>query len=133
MGHNAIMLINKNNEGLVFSFYSTSPNFTKSLLTDAEVRFGVLNAEEVDDLLNAKNKNTLFLVASDNTVVQEKYDRVLAYVLPSTGYNMYNAAVALYDCPSYYSLAVRHCDDIAIELLREGGVNIDQAIIPNWT
>ncbi len=133
LGHNAVMLINKDNEGLVFSFYPTNSNFTKSILTTAEVRFGVLNSEEVDNLLNAKNKYTLFLVASDNTVVQEKYDRVLAYELQNTGYNMYNAAVALYDCPSYYSLAIRHCDDIAVELLRTGGINPFQFIWPNAT
>ena len=127
------MLLNKDNKGLVFSFYSSNPNFTKAILNEAEVRFGVLSSKEVDDLLNANNKNTLFLVASDNTVVQEKYDRVLAYDLQSTGYNMYNAAVALYNCPGYYSLAVRHCDDIAVELLKEGGIDMTQWIIPNWT
>ncbi len=133
LGHNAVMLINKDNEGLVFSFYPTNSNFTKSMLTTAEVRFGVLSSKEVDDLLNANNKNTLFLVASDNTVVQEKYDRVITYNLTGTGYNMYNAAVALYDCPSYYSLAVRHCDNIAVELLKEGGIDIARWVIPNWT
>ena len=133
MGHNAVMLINKDNQGLVFSFYSTKPNFPKSLLTEAEVRFGVLNAEEVDDLLNAKNKTSLFLVASDNSVRVESYDRVKSYDLPSTGYNMYNAAVNLYDRPGLYSLIARQCDDIAVELLKEGGIQIDQSFIPNLT
>ena len=133
MGHNAVMLINKDNEGLVFSFYSTTPKFPNSLLTEAEVRFGVLNAEEVDDLLNAKNKTSLFLVASDNTVRVESYDRVKSYDLPSTGYNMYNAAVNLYDYPGYYSLIARQCDNIAVELLKEGGIDIDRSLKPNRT
>lgn len=82
---------------------------------------------------NGKRKTSLFLVASDNTVRVESYDRVKSYDLPSTGYSMYNAAVNLYDCPGYYSLITRHCDDIAVELLREGGIHVDQSLTPNGT
>ncbi len=133
LGHNAVMLINKDNEGLIFSFYSTSSNFIKSVRTQAEVRFGVLNSEEVNNLLYKNNKNVLFFTASDNSIVRETYDNFKTYNLNSTGYNMYNAAVALYDCPSYYSLVSRHCDIIAVELLKEGGIDINRWVIPNWT
>ncbi len=120
-------------EGLIFSFYSTSSNFIKSMRTQAEVRFGVLDSEEVNNLLYKNNKNVLFFTASDNSIVRETYDNFKTYNLNSTGYNMYNAAVALYDCPSYYSLVSRHCDIIAVELLKEGGVDINSWFIPNWT
>ena len=82
---------------------------------------------------NGEIKTSLFLVASDNTVRVESYDRVKSYDLPSTGYNMYNAAVNLYDYPGYYSLIARQCDNIAVELLKEGGIHVDQSLTPNGT
>ena len=93
VGHNAIMLLNKDNEGLIFSFYSTDCSIPNTFYTNAEMRFGILNADEVENLLYGENKNTLFLVASDNSVEMETYDRYAYFDLPNGGYNIYNAAV----------------------------------------
>ncbi len=135
-GHNAVMLINKDNEGLIFSFYPTNEKLPDALLTDGELRFSVLTSDEVDNFLYSKNKNVLFLVASDSSVVRESYDRYIPYDLTQegrSGYNIYHEAASIYDDPGSYSLMLRQCDDIACEILRKGGINPIQFILPNWT
>lgn len=132
-GHNAIMLLNNDNEGLVFSFYATKSDFPDMMLTDAEMRFAVLSSDEVNEMLYEENPVTIFLVASDNNVVQESYDRFAYYDLPSGGYNMYHAAINLYDDPGTYALLARQCDDIACEILKQGGIKISSKYKPNKT
>ena len=64
---------------------------------------------------------------------KESYDRFAYFDLPSTGYNMYQAAIDIYDDPGTYFIVGRQCDDIACELLRLGGIDIDSKVTPNQT
>ena len=136
LGHNAVMLINKDNEAMIFSFYPTNSSFPDALMTEGEMRFTVLDANEVKEMLSSKNALTVFLVSSDNSVERETYDRFISYDLTKkghSGYNIYHTATNIYDDPNYYSLIFRHCDDIACEILKKGGINPFQLPLPNWT
>lgn len=68
------MLLNKDYEGLVFSFYSQNSGI-ESLANKAEIRFAVLSKDQVIDLLYGDGSFSVFMTASDHSVKTEKYDR----------------------------------------------------------
>ena len=74
------------------------------------------------------------MVASDGEIKTETYDRHLYYDITSgEGYNMYHKAVNIFDVPKHYMLVGRQCDNIATDILSEGGIDIDWNLIPNYS
>ena len=132
-GHSAVMLINENGEGLVFSFYPTVESLPDCLSTEAEVRFSILTSEETENVLTGDGgiKN---LIATDGRILDESYDRTKVYDIENwQGEKMYEYATGIYDNPGRYYLLFRNCDYIAEDIFEAGGINIDKHIKPNDT
>ena len=130
-GHSAVMLINKDDYAIVFSFYPQHEELPEAFLTFAEVRFAVLEPDEMNNVLYGDGKIPN-MVASDGEIKEERYDRHLYYdITNGEGYNMYYKAVSIFDVPKHYMLVGRQCNDIATDILAEGGIDVDWNIIPN--
>ena len=131
MGHNAVMLMNKDGYATVFSFYPQSEEFKESFDTEAEMRFSVLTPEQAKRVL--EGDGYIFgMSASDGGIKTEIYNRYLEFDISNgQGYNMYYKAINLYSNPGTYKLTERQCDDIACEILNNGGIDIDATGIPN--
>ena len=97
------------------------------------MRFAVLTEDQVNNLLYGDGDFTIFMTASDHSVKHEKYDRFAYFDLPNGGYNMYNTAINTYKKPGTYQLVGNQCDDVAVEILNQGGFNILALKVPNWT
>ena len=131
MGHNAIMLMNKDGYAMVFSFYPRSENLIDSFDTEAEMRFSVLTPNQANRTLN-QDGYIFSMSASDGAIKTENYNRYLEFDISNgQGYNMYYKAVNLYSDPGVYELLGRQCDDIACEIMNFGGIDIDAKNIPN--
>ncbi len=130
MGHNAIMLMNKDGYALVFSFYPNSEGLD-SIKTDAEMRFSVLTPNQANRTLN-QDGYIFSMSASDGEIKTENYNRYIEFDISNgQGYNMYYKAVTLYSDPGVYELLGRQCDDIACEILNFGGIDVEATGIPN--
>ena len=132
-GHNAVMLIDANGRGVVFSFFPTVASAQTLIGIDAEMRFAALEPEEVKNVLNGNGK-IINMVATDGAVTYECYDRTSEYTIESdAGKNMFGYAIELYNDPEKYNIAFRNCDHIAVKIFEKGGINIDKKIKPNNT
>ena len=129
-GHSAVMLMNTSGEALVFSFYPTNEKLFQNIYTDGEIRFSVLTDNQAQKALNGEYIYSMS--ASDGEIKTERYDRYKEYNIES-GYNIYNHAVSLYDNPGKYNLLLRQCDDVAVEILRKVGIDIESKLWPNRT
>ena len=132
-GHNAVMLVDKNGRGIIFSIFSSGGNV---LDTKAELRFSVLPKEKVDSFVNNNGMSTKIrdMVATDSTIQEEKYNRFAYFdITGEDGIKMYDYAVELFDNPGDYLLFSRQCDDIVTEIFKQGGIEIDSKLRPNDT
>ena len=136
LGHNAVMLINKNGYGVVFSVFSTKDKALKSIYTDAELRFSVLTPEQVNILTknNGEKKLISGMPATDGNVTHEYYNNYVEFEITNDqGTKMYEFATTRYDCPGNYKLLTDNCDHFTVDCFEQGGIYIDKYTFPNNT
>ena len=136
LGHNAVMLVNKEGYGIVFSVFSSGSKFAETLWTDAELRFSVLLPQEVDKLTQNNGKKNLIagMPATDGDVKHEYYDNSVEFdISVEQGKKMYEFATGRYEWPKHYMLLFENCDHFAVDCFKEAGININKNISPNDT
>ncbi len=137
MGHNAIMFVEKDGDGVIFSVFSTKGGLN-SLLTHAELRFSALEKEKVDQFVNNNGNITdIFdMPATDGAIQDEKYDNLKMFeVSNEDGKKMFEFAVDRYDKPGLYLLTSENCDHFATDCLNLAeNIDINKARVkPNTT
>ena len=131
LGHNAVMLVDKNGRGIIFSVFSSGGNI---LDTNAELRFSALSKEKVDAFVNNHGMPTWIfdMVATDSAIQDEKYDKLVKFdITNDVGSRMFEFAVNRYNSPGDYKLLSENCNDFALNCLKYGDIDIFRFYSPN--
>ena len=130
MGHVAVLLLNENDNGFIFSYYSTVADISSIAGVRGEMRFNVLTADEWNALLY-KHKS-VDLLSSEGDIPQEKFDRNLYLTVNNTyGLNAFEKGVDTFVNPGTYYLLGKNCDAVAQEIVVAGGKGYFRLGAPN--
>ena len=127
-GHAAILLINQQGEGIMFSYGAATSDFIDG---PARMNIGIYSQKAIEDLL--KNKE-IFVVSDSGIIKKEKYGRYTDYTISvEDGLKMFTKATEMTAYMNEYNVLTNNCDQVTTEIFKAGGVNIFSFIRPNWT
>ena len=126
LGHTATLLLNKDDQGLLFSYYSESG----AAVGNGQMRIAFLNSTEWNNLLY--DNQSVNLVASNGTIQSESYNgNLYLTVSASNGKNGLAKIAYLYNNPGEYNLATRNCDHMTSSVALAANIFYDKRIMPN--
>ncbi len=124
-GHTATLLLNKDEQGILFSFYAEDG----TPIDDGQMRITYLNSSEWNGLLY---KNQSYeLVASNGTIQTESYTgNLYLTVSSSNGKKALSKIAELYNNAGDYYLVGRNCDDMTNTVATAAGLFYDKRLLP---
>ncbi|MBR5152142.1 MAG: hypothetical protein IKW60_01240 [Clostridia bacterium] len=135
-GHNAVLLMNASGQGFYFS-YSSANGYIDDI---GEMRFSILNAEEVNELKDRSGEvHESVTIYGDRRWEEGKYayDRFVWYDVPDSdaGERMFQYAAEIFSNPGHYNalwkFRGKQCDYVASQILAAGGIEYEQKLRPN--
>ena len=135
-GHNAILLLNPSGQGFYFS-YSAANGYPDDI---GEMRFSILNADEVDEVKDRSGEiYESVTIYGDRRWKKGKdaYDRFIWYDVPDSnaGKRMFNYAADVFSTPGHYNVLFKawgkQCDYVVSLILSAGGIEYEQKLLPN--
>lgn len=125
-GHTATLLLNKSEQGLLFSFFPENGKAADI----GQMRIAFLNVQQWDGVLY--NQSTTHLVASNGTIQYESFNGNLYLEVESyNGKKALNEIAYQYTHPGEYSLISRNCDHMTSTVATAAGIFYDKRIMPN--
>ena len=136
VGHNGMLLIDKNGRGMFYSYYPEFKNLKAVEGVPGEMRYKDMSPKEVSRFLL---KDGMILnpnvTTRNKTVSFEKYSRFIGMDVDSAdGLKMYNMAQSITDNPGTYKFLTHNCTQVVGEILNAGGYKYDDSeynYIPN--
>ena len=126
-GHSAILLIDKDSNGVFFSYYPSEEGFFESLLTEGEVRMKYLSSKDIQNFwITGSIVDAVTSTNADKIVLDGGYERGIVKK-PNDGEAIYRKMLSLFADPGTYMLFGHQCDDTALSLFCE--TNLEFAII----
>ncbi|MCL1977751.1 MAG: peptidoglycan DD-metalloendopeptidase family protein [Candidatus Bathyarchaeota archaeon] len=141
-GHNAVLLLNSSNEGILWSYYPYPPG-TKQRpgnTSPGDLWFKVLDSAEVSDLMDGHGgvKKQIGIVAGvrkgdpNDRNFSERFDRFIQeYISQGQGFNMMWKAVPMFNEPPDFTMWGNQCDNVAQQIMEAGNQGYDIASNPN--
>lgn len=136
LGHSALLLINSSGQGFYFS-YSAANSHIDDI---GEMRFSILNAEEVSEIKDRSGEvYESVTVYGDRRWEKGKdaYDRFVWLDIPSieAGKRMFDYATDIFSNPGHYNAFYKslgkQCDYVVSLILNVGGFDYTQSLTPN--
>ena len=125
-GHTATLLLNENDQGLLFSYYPENGN----AIDNGQMRIAFLNSTDWNDLLY--NNKSSKLVASNGTIQSESYNGNLYLTVSSANGKKGLAKIAnLFNNPGEYNLATHNCDHMTSLVALAAEIFYDKRVAPN--
>jgi hypothetical protein len=136
VGHNGIMLIDKNGRGMFYSYYPEYEDQRAVKGVPGEMRYKELSPKDVAGLLFKDGMVTKPNVTTRNKKVPfEKYSRFLGMdVDPADGLKMFTKAQEITNNPGIYKFFTHNCTHVVGEILTAGGFKYDDSrfsAVPN--
>lgn len=127
-GHTGLLLVDKKGNGVLFSYGAATDNF---FYGDARMYIGAYDSNGVAWLLNNQYS---FVINEDGEWLLEQYNRWRDFNVSSkNGYRIFENAVDATVNLEKYAVLWNNCDQMVIEALGEGGIEIEEHLIPNNT
>ena len=135
-GHAAVLLIDSNGVGM---YYSYGPNADATAVGPGQMNFQELSAKDVAKFLKTGNIGTVHGLDGGTltlkTVKEQHYNRFLEYKVGGDtgldGYKMWATANNIKMNLGTYVGVGHSCENVAVDILKSGGLNIPYNAIPN--
>ena len=128
-GHAAILLVNSNGEGILFSYGAATSDYFDG---PARMNIGIYKGEGLEKMIADGEKRKA--ISTTGNVVEEEYNRWQGYeVSAQSGKKMFEKAIDITGNLKNYDLLKNNCDQTSVEILNSGGINYESKILPNFT
>ena len=131
-GHNAVMLINKAGEGVLFSYFPEGGSYP---FANGQMRTRLMTATQVDSFKRSGYVYTITALGKASATYQtEHYTRyVEVSISGNEGTNMMNKGINYLMDPGTYLLVGNQCDNVASKIMAAGGKGYYVSNLPNWS
>ena len=129
-GHAAILLVNSNGEGILFSYGAANKKDISG--GPARMNIGIYKGSGLENMIAEGEERKA--ISTTGEIVYERYNRWQGHEISAiNGKRMFEKAIDITANLKNYDLLKNNCDQTAVEILNAGGINYKSKILPNFT